>query len=278
MGRGGARAAGRRRAVQLARHCLRARIRQVEARPESRAPRRALRARRSSALGRSGGCALGRRARLRARPVAWISRSRVRASCDRAIDGRPSERRRRATLHREHRGSASCGGGPPGNRSRLPHHQPADVHWLQDHLSAQTHFYEQGFEDSATVGVAVWDSSAGIFLMTNLPSVPVDRFVNDELAIVWTACEELVTRVGGRGETYVSVLASGGRRMWPQHPSALLPDQRPASQREGPSVSAARADIGPLRAQDRPAVQARLARELQRAAGRRAPEPATEHG
>ena len=148
---------------------------------------------------------------------------------------------------------------------------PAQIAWQQDRLIASTVSSEGVQPDYAAAAVAVWTGAVGIFFVVRLTSVDVAGFTGKWIDPIWMAAHGLVQRLGGHGDCYLSVLASGGQRIWPRHP----PTMRPWPTLDPPvGPTAARVDFGPFSEARHAELAGRLARELRRAAGQRAPEPA----
>jgi hypothetical protein len=147
---------------------------------------------------------------------------------------------------------------------------PAQVTWRQDRLVASTEFVQGSQPRYGAAAVALW-GAVGIFFVTGWKSIDIARFTAEEIDPIWVAAHRLVERLGGHGDSYVSVLASGGERVWPLHPLAMgpWPILDPTV-----SVTAANVEFGPFSETRHAELAGRLGRELQRAAGQRAPEPA----
>lgn len=122
----------------------------------------------------------------------------------------------------------------------------ADVSWHQDHLAGASHYFGRHAGYAATAGIW-WDGSVSIFLMTGWDAVDIDQFAHNHLARVWSDADRLVRLIGGHGDYYVTVLASGGKAFWPVRPTLMLSSY----------VGAAQVDVGPSRAEDRDALLGR---------------------
>jgi hypothetical protein len=130
---------------------------------------------------------------------------------------------------------------------------PDAVEWSQEALTWRHQIV--GPLATITVVRATWDGSAAVGQKLPTEDFYPDSFAQNRVAPEWRLADELVKRLGGFGEFYVTVLAAGGR--FPRHT-----DTGSIVIRRGPLLSGV----------DDERV-ATLSRELMRAVGNPEPEP-----
>jgi hypothetical protein len=130
---------------------------------------------------------------------------------------------------------------------------PDAATWAQEALTWRHH--ATGFVDIITIVRAAWDGSVAVGQKLSWEDVYPDSLTTDRIAPQWQLADELVRRLEGFGEVYVTVVFAGGR--FPKRD-----DPQPIVMRRGPIA---------------PGVDdehvASLGRELNRAHGGVTPEP-----
>lgn len=136
---------------------------------------------------------------------------------------------------------------PPGFGS-----SPDAVYWSQDALTWRHQL--QGMVEDITVVRANWDGSVAAGQKIAVEDVLPDSLVDHRIAPQWRVADELVDRLGGFGDVYVTVTVVGD---WPRRRAV-----DPIEMRRGPLLPGV--DLGHV---------ASLSRELMRAVGNPEPEP-----
>lgn len=126
---------------------------------------------------------------------------------------------------------------------------PDPVGWSQDALTWR--HQAAGFVPAVTIVRVAWDGSAAVGEKLGAEDVHYpDSLVRQRIAPAWVLADELLQRLGGFGDVYVTVRVAGG-----SHP-------RPIVMRRGPLLPGVASDH-----------EASLAREFMRAVGNPDPEP-----
>ena len=88
---------------------------------------------------------------------------------------------------------------------------PDPVTWSQDALTWRHQPSTDHWHDEITVVRAMWDGAVAVGQKVSMTETYPDAFVEKRVAAQWQLADDLVRRLGGFGDVYVTVLFAGGR-------------------------------------------------------------------